>query len=294
MRTLLMLATLTGAVALCACDRDSPRQPPPATVMTIPDGFRFVEDDPDAQDFGVLRVGGRLVLRNTTGRRFLATITPHDAAGKPGPMGAFEVTLPARGAVVSDVFPPGVGHAHISLKTRDTVSSGFFAFDVLGADITVTRDERGVTRMEDIAFIPPEESLPPPRGILGVYDPDSTGTDGFEYRIGDSFVLVNQRGHLQPVTLRIESATEEPHTTSRVEFTTMLPTRGVARLDVQGEVVAVEVAVHAAQMRPSFRGSTTLTTRIDIPRGSQRGMILQPGSRPWHYNDVVTPGTPAR
>ncbi|MBX3353533.1 MAG: hypothetical protein KF684_11430 [Phycisphaeraceae bacterium] len=292
MRRLLILAALTGAVTLCACDRDTPKEPPLSATLTLPDGFRFVEDDPDAQEVGVLRVGGRLVLRNTTGRRFLATITPHDAAGKPGPMGAFEVTLPARGAVVSDVFPPGVGHAHISLKTRDTVSSGFFTFDVLGADITVTRDEHGATWMEDVAFIPPEEWLPPP--ILGVYDPDATAPDGFEYRIGDAFVLVNQRGHRQPVTLRIESTTKEPHSTSRIEFTTTLPTRGVARLDVQGEVVAVEVAIHAVQMRPSFRGSTTLSTRIDIPSGSQRGMILQPGSRPWEYHDVVTPGTPRR
>lgn len=283
MRRLLILAALTGAVTLCACDRDTPKEPPLSATLTLPDGFRFVEDDPDAQEVGVLRVGGRLVLRNTTGRRFLATITPHDAAGKPGPMGAFEVTLPARGAVVNDVFPPGVGHAHISLKTRDTVSSGFFTFDVLGADITVTRDEHGATWMEDVAFIPPEESFPPLGVIPGEYDLDATGGaegDGFEYQIGDSFVLVNQRGHLQPVTMRIESTTKEPHSTSRIEFTTTLPTRGVARLDVQGEVVAVEVAIHAVQMRPSFRGSTTLSTRIDIPRGSQRGMILQPGSRP--------------
>lgn len=150
MRTILSIAAISAAVAVCACDQQS--SAPVAIVFT--EGFEAVSDGSAPHEWGELRLGERVVLENRSGEpieatlRFRLPLAGHVTAKEILPT---RVVVPASGAVAGPA--PGdelrwvSGEVRFAAEPRDTPRRLGATFKATMGDdvwrVVVTADERG-------------------------------------------------------------------------------------------------------------------------------------------------------
>lgn len=208
MRTLLILAMLTGAVALCGCgDRANRTATAPSGGFVAPEGFTF--DDTQITDHGVLDIAGRFVIENRRGAPLTARLSFRDWGGwlEEVEGDTIEVTVPAKGRLSTSSIGRKARAVSMRLEGAGMISQSAHRFEYMGARVVLEKDS-GVPAIPIADIFPPlveDQLASSPLFVVSPETPDAPGT----FRFGDFFRAVNETGVAIPMEIEFRRAKDD-------------------------------------------------------------------------------------
>ncbi len=284
MRTRLLIAALTTAATLCACDREPAQPPAPADpnaayAVNLPTGFVQTFDGDAPTDYGELCLGELVIVENRTGNRVTANFQRITHSAALDPLDARFIPIPSKGRISGPALDLAasfgvtahfttVAH-YITVTNPKWSGSAAWQPDPWGRRFVVEPDESGELRVTTSLFIPPEEfQQPVDMPADWEYDADAGDPDAFRLVVDDRIVIENALGHRIKAILEFEYGSA-----GSAALIAVLPSRGVARWDAPHTPLWMKAAFLQAPMLNDPAASTP--TRAFESRVGDEGLTVR-------------------